>query len=169
MLIKIWNYDPYKKESMFLFNTDCTQQFVEDNYYLIAETDEDREDWFKNLSVNGQLYDVHCVTSYKDTNRQVKNVFVTPYWIKSLKEIKENPIIENLNNAICPVCGYVDRDCWENRCPDEHYYCPQCKSNLLLEHRFEFGYTEYDNFMYQRTTFKKLHRPKKIKVLKEEK
>lgn len=104
-------------------------------------------------------------TSYKDTDRKILNVFASPYWLKPLKEIKQKPQIENRNNAICPACGYVDYHCWVNECPDENYRCPQCKTHLLLEHRFEYGYSESDARFYQRTTFKKLHHPPKIKAI----
>lgn len=166
MRTKIWLHKA--KPDIFLFNTtNCTQEYVESNYDLIAETEDKPVNWFDNFSIGGQLYDTHAITSYKDTNHNIKNVFASPYRIKTLKEIKQNPQIENLNNAICPACGYVDYHCWENQCPDKNYKCPQCKSTLLLEHRFEYGYDELDNCMYQRTTFKKLHYPSKINICNE--
>lgn len=165
MITKVWRHKD--KSDIFLFNFfECTQEYVEKNYNLIAETEDELPDWFDNFNINGQLYDTHAKTSYKDTDYKIKNVFASPYWVKTLKEIKQNPQIENLNNAICPVCGYVDYDCWENECPDENYRCPRCKSSLLLEHRFEYGYSQEDTRFYQRTTFKKIHRPKKILKLK---
>lgn len=165
MITKVWRHKD--KSDIFLFNSfECTQEYVEKNYSLIAETEGELSDWFDNLNINGQLYDTHAKTSYKDTDYKIKNVFVSPYWVKTLKEIKQKPQIENLNNAICPVCGYVDYDCWENKCPDENYRCPRCKSSLLLEHRFEYGYNQEDALFYSRTTFKKIHRPKKILKLK---
>jgi len=158
---KIWKY---KDVDLFLCNTACTQKYVENNYELIAETeDEPKEGWFNNFCLNGKLYDVHQTGSYKDTDRKIKNVFANEYTIKPLKDIKEKPQIENINNALCPVCGYVDYYCWENRCPDENYKCPQCKSSLLLEHRFDGDY-DGDMIFYQRTTFKKLHQPERIKA-----
>lgn len=163
MITKIWQHK--QKVDFFLCNTDCTQEYVENNYNLIAKTEDELPDWFNNFSINGQLYDVHLKTSYKDTDYKIRNVFTSPYRLKSLKEIKQNPQIENRNNAICPACGYVDYNCRENECPDENYRCPQCKSHLLLEHRFEYGYSESDARFYQRTTFKKLHHPQKIKII----
>lgn len=163
MITKIWQY---KKEiDLFLYKGECTQKYVENNYNLIAQTEDELPNWFNNFSINRQLYDVHSKTSYKDTDHKILNVFASPYWLKPLKEIKQNPQIENRNNAICPACGYVDYHCWENKCPDENYRCPQCKSHLLLEHRVEYGYSESDALFYQRTTFKKLHHPPKIKVI----
>lgn len=163
MATKIWQHK--QQVDCFLFNTECTQEYVENNYNLIAETEDELLDWFNNFSINGQLYDTHARTSYKDTGHKIINVFVSPYWVKTLKEIKQNPQIENINNAICPACGYVDYHCWENKCPVENYRCPQCKSHLLLEHRCEQGYSESDTCFYQRTTFKKLHHPPKVEVI----
>ncbi len=168
MKIKVWLYQNRTKDTLFLCNyQECTQEYIEKNYSLICETEANVDrDWlnshiWNNFSYNGQLYNVREIHSYKDTNNRVKNIFAAPYKIKSLKEIKQNPQIENINNAICPVCGYVDYHCWENNCPDENYRCPQCKSSLLLEHRFEGNYDNYSTF-YQRTTLKKIHRPKKL-------
>ncbi len=161
-MIKIWLF---KKPELFLFNNaDCTQKYVEENYTLVASTNTNLKDWFQNFNLNGQLYDTHAITSYKDTNHEIKNIFAAPYSIKSLKEVKEKPQIENINNAICPVCGYVDYYSWENECPDENYKCPQCKSSLLLEHRSERDYDDSVT-LYQRTTFKKIHYPKKIQTV----
>lgn len=168
MIIKIWKHQYRTKDILFLCNyQDCTQKYIEDNYKLIGQLERNVDsNWlnnkvWNNFSYKGCLYDVHEIHSYKDTDYKIKNIFVTPYTIKPLKEIKQNPQIENINNAICPVCNYVDYDCWENDCPDENYKCPQCKSNLLLEHRFEGNY-EGNGILYQRTTYKKIHRPKKI-------
>ena len=172
MKIKVWQHkENESKDILFLCNyQDCTQEYIEKNYNLICETETTIDNnkinslIFNNFSYNGKLYYVHQIHSYKDTEHKIKNVFVSPYQIKSLKEIKQKPQIENINNAICPICGYVDYDCWENDCPDENYRCPQCKSNLLLEHRIEGHYDTYAT-LYQRTTFKKLHRPKELNNL----
>ena len=162
-MVKIWLWK--KNIDMILFHSDtCTQKYVEENYQLIAETDTDLENWFQNFNLNGRLYDVHAKTSYKDTDYKVQNIFALPYTVRTLKDIKQNPQIENINNAICPACGYVDYDCWENDCPDENYRCPQCKSHLLLEHRFEQHFDGY-TVLYQRTTFKNLHHPPKIQAV----
>jgi predicted Zn-ribbon and HTH transcriptional regulator len=160
-MIKIWLF---KQPETFLFNSiECTQKYVEEHYTLVASTNTDLKDWFQNFNINGQLYDTHAKTSYKDTNHEVKNIFASPYSIKSLKEVKEKPQIENMNNAICPVCGYVDYYSWEIDCPDENYKCPHCKSSLLLEHKFDYDY-DGSATLYQRTTFKKIHHPKKIQA-----
>ena len=164
-MTKIWLFPDDMDKRLFLFNNlECTQEWLKNNCYYLGDTEDIEYDWFRNFKWDDQYYDVHAVTSYKDTNHMVKNVFVTPYVIKSLEEIKKNPQIENRNNAICPVCGYVDYHCWENDCPDEDYECPQCKSNLLLEQRFEEHYDSDYAWFFQRTTFKKLHRPKQIKI-----
>lgn len=166
-MAKIWMFPDDVDKRMYLFrNNECTQEWVRKNCYYFGETEEvsDDFDWFKNFKWNDQCYDVHAVMHYKDTDHKIKNIFVTPYDMKSLKEIKANPQIENRNNAICPVCGYVDYHCWENDCPDEDYECPQCKSNLLLEQRFEEHYDCDYKWFFQRTTFKKLHRPRKVKI-----
>ena len=161
-MIKIWLYQ--ETPDLQLFNCECTQKYVEDKYRLIATTNTDLKDWFKNFELDGQLYDTHAKTSYKDTNHEIKNIFAEPYEIKCLKEIKRNPQIENMNNAICPVCGYVDYHCWENQCPDENYKCPRCKSSLLLEHKYEKDYDDCLT-MFQRTTYKKIHYPQRIQAI----
>ena len=156
-MIKIWLF---KKFDMQIFYTEkCTQKYVEENYSLIAVTDTELEDWFNNFKLNGQFYDTHARTAYKDTGYKTINIFAAPYRTKPLKELKQNPQIENMNNPICPVCGYVDYYGWES--PEGDYKCPQCKSLLNLEHRYEMNFDGY-GCSYHRTIFKKLHYPKKI-------
>ena len=139
-----------------------TQESMANYYTYIGGTNTMLKDWLENFEYDGVLYDTHMCKYNGDED--VFNVFATPYKLKN--EIKEEQI-ERMNNAECPVCGYIDYNCWENQCPDEDYRCPQCKSNLLLEHRFDLRYREEDSILWQRTTLKKIHKPKKIKVVKD--
>lgn len=166
-MFKIWLTEENFRLDLTLFNPNTSQDEIQSNFLLLTEVEQGLKDWFKNFSYQGQLYCTRAITNYKDTDYKIKNVFVYPYYVKSMKEIKENPQIENLNNAICPACGYVDYYCWENQCPDENYSCPRCKAKLLLEHRFEYDYDGY-GLMYQRTTFKSLPRIQKLEVIKNE-
>lgn len=77
MITKIWQH---KQEiDLFLHNGECTQEYVENNYNLIAQTEDELPDWFNNFSINGQLYDVHSKIRYKDTDYKIQNVFASPY------------------------------------------------------------------------------------------
>lgn len=165
-MFKIWVVDENDRLDMELFNPNNSQKIVEDKYFLLTEVEKGFDNWFKNFSYQGHLYNTRAITSYVNT-KHIKNVLVSRYEIKSRSKIKENPQIENLNNAICPVCGYVDYYCWENQCPDENYSCPRCQAKLLLEHKFDVGY-DGDGLMWQRTTFKSLPRIQKLEAINNE-
>lgn len=76
--------------------------------------------------------------------------------------------VENLNNPICPICGYVDYDGWEN--PSGEYVCPQCKSILNLDRKLSIYNDEIESARYITSAIKRIE-PKKlenVKVLKEQ-
>ena len=84
-------------------------------------------------------------------------MFYEPYYLND--KDKWNKEIENQNNPICPVCGYVDYDGWE--CPSGEYKCPRCHSTLELSKRYNIDYDNIEEFWYKTKLIKRFI-PKKV-------
>lgn len=136
-----------------LFTPKCTEEYIAEHYDYIGETDQELET--ENININGQLY------RWCASNLKCNAMFYQPYSLED--KTQWNKEIENINNAICPVCGNVDYDAWEE--PDGEYICPQCHSTLDLRHKTEIHYDASMTFWYKTKLIKRFV-PKKIKLKK---
>lgn len=132
-----------------LFTPRCTEEYIKNHYWYIGETAKELPT--ENISVNGQLY------RWCASNRKCNAMFYEPYYLND--KDKWNKEIENQNNPICPVCGYVDYDGWE--CPSGEYKCPRCHSTLELSKRYNIDYDNIEEFWYK-TKLVKRFIPKKV-------
>lgn len=79
-----------------------------------------------NIRIEDTYYTWHVGQRLKDKETKSGYFWVSPYKYK--EDIEET---ENGYNAVCPFCGYVDYNSWEESVGE--YCCPECKSISELQ------------------------------------
>lgn len=150
MKTQIYEYD----QETFLKQTNI--QFPE--FKLLYEYDGELK-LGQNIQIGNEYYR-WCVRGSEKERKE------TGYDKWLMERYTYNPVetpVENYNNPICPVCGYVDYNGWEH--DSGEYDCPQCKAKLELSKRGEWCDGEISSLTYI-TNVVKVVRPKKLNLKK---